>query len=530
VQRRIANLGLVLTGIGLAFVVMRVAAVLLVGKPDYLVATSMVVHYVAVLVSTAMWLVCRAGQRGRPACYAVELVGLLAACSLYALMATGIPQAFRPEMTILLTFGAFLMAHAVHVPSTWGWTAWLGTALALPLFVGSWAILTPMDPRIVAASASVSGSVQTTPASIIGIGMASVATWWVVIVSTASAASAVIYGLRREVHDAMHLGQYTLEGRIGQGGMGVVFRARHALLRRPTALKLLPPEVAGERTIRRFEAEVQQTSRLRHPNTVSIYDYGRTVDGLFYYVMEYLDGVSLQELPDLDGPQPPGRVIYILSQAAHALAEAHGMGLVHRDIKPANILLVDHGGVADLVKLVDFGLVRDIGHDAELSRAAVDTLEGTPLYAPPEAVTSPSQIDGRSDLYSLGAVGYYLLCGAPPFEGRTAVEVFSKHVHEQPAPPSSRLGAPVPSDLEELVLRCLAKSPDDRPQSARDLWRGLRSCQDAGAWNVLKAERWWKHKRELIAKRQAESRGSQEDGERARASVALPRRTDDSEH
>jgi serine/threonine protein kinase len=527
VQRRVANLGLVLAGIGLAFVVMRIVAVLMVGRAEYLAATSMVVHYLAVLVSTAMWLVCRTGQRRRVTSYAVELVGLFIACSLYAWMATEIPQAFRPEMTILLAFGVFLLAHSVHVPSTWEWTASLGTALAIPLLTGAWLILTPMDPRIVAASASASGSVQTTPGSIIGIGMASVVTWWVVIVSTASVASAVIYGLRRDVRDAMQLGQYTLEGRIGQGGMGVVFRARHALLRRPTALKLLPPEIAGERAIRRFEAEVQQTSRLTHPNTVSIYDYGRTVDGLFYYVMEYLDGVSLQELPELDGPQPPGRVIYILSQAAHALAAAHGEGLVHRDVKPANILLVNHGGVADLVKLVDFGLVRDVSTDTELSRTSASTLEGTPLYTPPEAVTSPVEVDGRSDLYSLGAVGYYLLCVEPPFGGRTAVEVLSKHLREQPRPPSARLGRALPNDLEGLIMRCLAKEPKDRPQSARDLWRELRSCGDAAAWNVFEAEQWWSQKREVIARRREESRRKDlRDGETAtRPTIAVPRRT-----
>jgi tRNA A-37 threonylcarbamoyl transferase component Bud32 len=525
-QRRVANLGLLLAGIGSAFVAMRVVAVLVVGRPEHLTSTSMVVHYVAVLVSTAMWLACRAGRRRPVTSYAVELVGLFTACSLYAVMAAGIPQAFRPEMTLVLAFGVFLLAHAVRVPSSWEWTASLGTALAAPLLIGAWLILTPMDPRIVAASASASGSVQTTPQSIVGIGMASVVTWWVVIVATAATASAVIYGLRREVRDAMQLGQYTLEGRIGQGGMGVVFKARHALLQRPTALKLLPPDIAGERAIRRFEAEVQQTSRLTHPNTVSIYDYGRTVDGVFYYVMEYLDGISLQELPQLDGPQPPGRVIYILSQAAHALAEAHAMGLVHRDIKPANILLVDHGGAADLVKLVDFGLVRDVSHDTQLSQTSANTLEGTPLYTPPEAVTSPAEVDGRSDLYSLGAVGYYLLCAAPPFDGRTTLEVLSKHLREQPLPPSARLGTSLPSDLEGLVMRCLAKEPGQRPESARALWTALRSCRDAAAWNVLEAEQWWKQKRETIDRRREESRrqGRHDGTTPARPSVAVPRR------
>ncbi len=536
-RRRVANLGLVLAGIGLAFVVMRVAAVLAVGRPGYLASTSMVVHYLGVLVSAGMWVACRTVEQRRGACYAVELVGLFTICSLYAVMAMGIPQAFRPEMTILLAFGVFLLAHAVHVPSSWKWTAALGTALAVPLFTSAWLILTPMDPRIVEASASASRSVQTTPASIIGIGMASVITWWVVIVSTASVASAVIYGLRREVHEAMQLGQYTLEERIGQGGMGVVFRARHALLRRPTALKLLAPEIAGERAVRRFEAEVQQTSRLTHPNTVSIYDYGRTVDGVFYYVMEYLDGVSLQELPELDGPQPPGRVIHILSQAAHGLAEAHEMGLVHRDIKPANILLVEHGGVADLVKLVDFGLAREMSTDKtdkEVSHSSTESLEGTPLYTAPEAVTSPTDVDGRSDLYSLGAVGYYLLCGAPPFDGRTSVEVLTKHLHEQPVPPSVRRGTPLPEDLEGLIMRCLAKKPEDRPADARELWKALRSCRDADAWSLYEAEKWWKQKRGVIERareerRQKEARQQrQKEGDApATPTVAIPRRAFD---
>ena len=356
-----------------------------------------------------------------------------------------------------------------------------------------------------------------------------IAVWSGIFVVVTTVVSKIIYGLQAQVHEAMQLGQYTLQERIGQGGMGVVFKARHSLLQRPTALKLLPPETAGERAIRRFEAEVQQTSRLTHPNTVSIYDYGRTVDGVFYYVMEYLDGVSLQELVELDGPQPPGRVIYILSQAAHGLAEAHAAGLVHRDIKPANILLVNHGGVADLVKLVDFGLVREIDADTQMSRTSADALEGTPLYTPPEAVTSPTEVDGRSDLYSLGAVGYFLLCGAPPFNGRTSVEVFTLHLHEQPVPPSARLAAPLAEDLEGIIMRCLAKKPEERPDGARELWHQLRECRDAESWNVHEAEKWWKLKRPSIEQARKEKR--RQEAERkgagdapATPTVAVPRK------
>ncbi|MBW2523555.1 MAG: serine/threonine protein kinase, partial [Deltaproteobacteria bacterium] len=322
---------------------MRVVAILAVRSPDKLLSTSMLVHYGGVAVALAMWLSCRRGRRSLAAVYVIELNGLAAACGLYAVMATGIPQAFRPEMTILLAFGLFLMAHAVHVPSSWRWTAVIGVALAIPLMSGAWAILTPMDPRLVEASAAAPGSVQRTAASIVGIGMASVVTWWVVIVATASTASQVIYGLRREVREARQLGQYTLEQKLGEGAAGVVYRATHAMLRRPTAIKLLLPERVGEESLARFEREVRTTARLSHPNTVTIFDYGRTADGLFYYAMELLDGASLSEVVELTGPMPPGRVVHVLQQVASALAEAHELELVHRDIKPANVMLTSQG-------------------------------------------------------------------------------------------------------------------------------------------------------------------------------------------
>jgi hypothetical protein len=315
---------------------------------------------------------------------------------------------------------------------------------------------------------------------------------WVAVFAVITAVnSRVLYGLHAHVRGAMRIGQYTLEEKIGEGGMGAVYRGRHALLRRSIAVKLLPPDKAGERAIRHFEQEVQQTSQLTHPNTVRIHDFGRTPDGIFYYVMEYLDGLTLRELVELDGVQPPGRVIRILAQAAHALAEAHGAGLIHRDIKPANILLVNRGGVADFVKLVDFGLVRRLEADGHVEQSRSDRIEGTPLYIAPEVVTAPQDVDGRADIYALAAVGYFLLTGSEVFEGNSPVEVLAKHLEVKPEPPSVRLGGPVPGDLEQLILQCLEKKPEDRPRSARALWEALRSCDDARGWRLEQAQQWW---------------------------------------
>ncbi len=294
------------------------------------------------------------------------------------------------------------------------------------------------------------------------------AIWSLVIVVVATFTSRVIYGLRSKAAEARRLGQYLLDEKVGEGGMGTVYRARHALLRRPTAIKLLPLEKVGAQTIARFEREVQHTSSLTHPNTVSIYDYGRTPDGVFYYAMEYLDGVDLQDLVDQTGPQDPRRVVHVLAQAAGALAEAHAEGLVHRDVKPANIVLCERGGAPDTVKVVDFGLVKDVTNtDSTLS--TVNTIVGTPLYMAPEAIVSPDTVSGSADIYALGAVGYFLLTGVPPFEGQSVVEVCSQHLHQTPVPPSVKLGHALPEKLEQVILACLAKKPEDRPDSARAL-------------------------------------------------------------
>lgn len=290
---------------------------------------------------------------------------------------------------------------------------------------------------------------------------------------------------------ARQLGQYTLDEMIGAGGMGSVYRAHHALLRRPTAVKLLNGEKISDTALRRFEREVQITSRLNHPNTICIYDYGKTPEGVFYYAMEYLDGIDLEQLVERYGPQPEPRVVEILKQVCGSLAEAHALGLVHRDIKPANIVVNRRGGLDDYVKVLDFGLVRPVAPDADAAVTAANVITGTPLYMAPEAIERPDQVDARSDLYAVGAVGYFLLTGTAVFQGRNMLDLLKKQVSSPPQRPSERAGKTFSADLEWLLMRCLAKSPNERPASAGELAELLSGCAVAGSWTAADARAWW---------------------------------------
>jgi eukaryotic-like serine/threonine-protein kinase len=314
---------------------------------------------------------------------------------------------------------------------------------------------------------------------------------------TATLASALvskrIYGLQRQITQARQLGPYTLEEPIGQGGMGVVYRARHALLRRATAIKLVR-DTASPDTVARFEREVQLTSRLTHPNTVQD-DFGRATDGTFYYAMEHIEGLTLWQLVDLDGPQPPGRVISLLSQICASLAEAHALGLIHRDVKPDNVLVSLRGLVPDFVKVVDFGLARTIEASSVDSPTAI---MGTAEYMAPETVCEPSRVDARADLYALGSLAYFLLTGTELFTGTTAL-ILSQQVHAVPQRPSSRLGAELPPDLERIVMRCLDKDPARRPQSAVALAAELTRTRTAQTWTRDDAAEWWSRNASRVA-------------------------------
>ena len=289
------------------------------------------------------------------------------------------------------------------------------------------------------------------------------------------------------------LGQYSLEEKIGEGGMGVVYRARHALLRRDTAVKLLLPERADPAALARFEREVRLTCQLTHPNTIQVFDYGHTPGGIFYYAMEFLRGFNLHELVARYGLQPESRVIHILKQVCDSLTEAHALGLIHRDIKPANIFLCHRGGVPDCVKVLDFGLVREVGQPGSEAVASCENnvIEGTPWFTPPEAILADVAIDPRSDVYSLGALAYYLLTGHYIFDAETVAEIHEKQLTASPVPPRQRTGNWISPEMEQVILRSLEKDPQLRPQSAAEFCALLMTSPVAAGWTPELRRAWW---------------------------------------
>jgi serine/threonine protein kinase len=400
-----------------------------------------------------------------------------------------VPVWQMPHHIVLLAMLSMLVARAIYVPSSARRTLMLTGACGVPVLVSTYLMFHNIDS---AAWNQVDPELRH---DTVWLGAAFVTAfagaWWGVAVALSTAASMVIYGLRRSVRNARKLGQYELVEKLGEGGMGVVFRAEHAMLRRPTAVKLLPPDKVGSVSIARFEKEVQQTARLTHPNTVTVFDYGRTPEGVFYYAMELLDGSTLQQIVEVGGPLAAGRVSRIIEQVARALAEAHNIGLIHRDIKPAHIMLVRQGDELDVAKVLDFGLVKEVHRDASNSLTQGDSITGTPQFLSPEGITAPSTVDARSDIYALGALAYYLLCGEHVFGGSGVVEICSKHLYEEPSPLTDQ-GTDVPPALAAIVMRCLAKEPSERPQSARELAAEIRACAgDAPAWTEDDAVSWW---------------------------------------
>ncbi len=388
-----------------------------------------------------------------------------------------LPNVASPWLLLIFLYAQF-------IPNTWWRAATVAGAFAMAPVIMSSLLIALDQVCTVAHNADLSFITQLT-----------------LIMLIAAAASTVgvhtIGTLRREAFEARQLGQYKLGRLLGTGGMGEVYLAEHQLMKRPCAIKVIRPEKAGDpRALARFEREVHLTAKLSHWNSIDIFDYGRADDGTFYYVMEYLPGMSLSELVRRYGPLPAERVIHLVRQTCVALAEAHGIGLIHRDIKPGNIFAAQRGGLHDVAKLLDFGLAKPLAasdDSAHLTQEGMIT--GSPLFMAPEQATGDHEPDARSDIYALGAVAYYLLTGRPPFDVDKPLKVLVALAHEIPAPPHE-INADVPADISQVVMRCLAKSPDDRYQTALDLAAALDDCQAAGRWTHESAARWWRENAE----------------------------------
>jgi len=330
---------------------------------------------------------------------------------------------------------------------------------------------------------------------------------YIVILLMVYVGSRIISSLGAAVRKARELGSYRLVRRLGEGGMGEVWRAEHRMLARPAAIKLIRPvagatDIQHRQLVKRFEREAQATALMRSPHTLELYDFGVAEDGTFYYVMELLDGFDLDELVERFGPVPPERVVHMIRQVCFSLGEAHEAGLIHRDIKPANLYTCRYGRDVDFMKVLDFGLVKQgDGPDAGADRLTGEQLVvgGTPAFMAPEQAVGDT-VDGRSDLYSLGCVAYWLLTGTLVFKGRTPVETMMMHVHVQPDRPSLVTNRSIPPELEAVVLACLAKEPTQRPQTADELAARLGSVELGNQWTQARAREWWDTHRPAVAR------------------------------
>ncbi len=298
--------------------------------------------------------------------------------------------------------------------------------------------------------------------------------------------------LHQEALHAKRLGQYQLKEPIGRGGMGEVFLGEHLMLRRKCAVKLIRSDHKTDATsMARFEREVKAMASLTHWNTVEVFDYGLAEDGTFYYVMEYLPGMSLQELVDRYGPLSPARTVYFLRQICDALQEAHAIGLIHRDIKPSNVIASERGGIQDVAKVVDFGLVQSVGIQAGETRLTMQgVVLGSPPYMSPEQAMGKDHIDNRTDIYSIGGLAYFLLTGRPVFERETPMQILMAHVYE-PIPSLSEHRFDIPEDLETIIKKCMNKDPKDRFQNVESLEEALAQCSCANEWTRKHAQEWW---------------------------------------
>ena len=457
----------------------------------------------------AVFLMVVAADRGALPDYAIDvrhdLLGIALCGALFAV--TWLPFDDRMVVAFAVAFEFALSAViSIHVP----WAAWLRAGHVMTLtwvvpIVILFALLVPLSTRVVFTTSL--ACLATTPLALVWLGWRKLAVvpeteilnatlTSAVALGIATLASRTVYGARRQVEAARRVGSYELIERIGHGGMGEVWKARHAMLARPAAVKrILAESLRGSRedrtaAVERFTREARVTASLRSPHTIELYDFGASADGSLYYAMELLDGVNLEHFVYRFGPVEPRRAVHWLRQACHSLAEAHARGLVHRDIKPANLFLCRYGRDADFLKVLDFGLTKPLDHPQEASLTEPGVRMGTPSYMAPEQVFG-LESGPQTDLYALGCVGYWILAGRKPFEGTSAAEMMQQHVQASPAPLQGPDGAPIPAPLERAILRCLSKSPEDRPRNAEELSAELGASLAGPEWSFDEGRAWW---------------------------------------
>jgi serine/threonine-protein kinase len=490
VRERLALMAKTLFLVSFGFYLFLLASLVLVGRAPFgavVTGPAALGHLAASSTMGLVWLLASRTRLSFQHPGALDALSLVVACGFLSLMTV---QDEGQILQVLLALMVTVMVRAILLPSRPGRTMLLSALAFVPTIAVCIARHHPVTflPGFTPEYQKLHMTLNTVLWSLLGTTLATVI-------------SRVLYGLRRQVAEVSELGQYLLEERIGGGGMGEVWRARHRLLIRPAAIKVIRPEALGvagdpELLLRRFEREARATAALKSPHTVQLYDFGAAEDGRLYYVMELLDGIDLDTLVRQYGPLPAERVVHILRQVCSSLQDAHGNGLVHRDIKPANVVISRAGTTFDFVKVLDFGLVKlDTARRAEdevvASLSRDGTAGGTPAFMAPEVILGAAQTDHRVDLYALGCVAYWLLTGKLVFEGVGVVEVMFNHAHTVPPRPSTRVELPIPAPLEDLVMDCLEKDPAKRPASAEAVSLQLDAVPLPPAWTVERAERWW---------------------------------------
>ena len=494
VQERLALVSKTLFLVSFAFYLFLLASMVLVGGAPFLAVVEGPVamgHLAASSTMALLWLLATHARLSRRGLGALDGIGFVVAPGFLSIMTVNDEGQI---LQVLLALTVTVMIRAILVPSRPGRTMLLTAAAFLPTVIVCIARHHPtaLLPGFTPSYQKQYMTLNTVLWSVLGITLATIT-------------SRVTYGLRRQVAEANELGQYVLEEKIGGGGMGEVWRARHRLLIRPAAIKLIRPQVSGDPDLllRRFEREARATAALKSPHTVQLYDFGATEDGRLYYVMELLDGLDLDTLVRQYGPLPAERVVHILRQVCSSLQDAHVNGLVHRDIKPANVVVSRAGTTFDFAKVLDFGLVKldSAGSDGEdaVKLTSEGSASGTPAFMAPEVVLGVADTDHRVDLYALGCVAYWLLTSKLVFAGKSVVEVMFHHAHTLPVRPTTRSELTIPASLEALVMECLEKDPARRPASAEAVSARLEAVALEWLWTAERAERWWEMHRPLPA-------------------------------